>query len=207
MRRPSRLFNPRPPAGAYGGAMIELMKQAAASAATVARAVGEVDPGAPTPAADWDTRELLNHWVLWTSHALEKRALREPFGDELTGRDFVSEPGWRQEYLKHLDAGVRAWSRPGALDGEIETGGGSMAAADVASMLVLELVLHTWDVAKATGVEYSPGFGEEFLPVVEKWADMYRQYEGFGEAAALPADASALDRALALSGRDPKWAA
>ncbi|GLZ76347.1 hypothetical protein Afil01_11540 [Actinorhabdospora filicis] len=183
------------------------MKRAAAEAAAVARAVGDVDLDAPTPSADWDTRALLNHWVLWTSHALEKRALREPFGEELTGRDFASEPGWRQEYLKHLDAGVRAWSRPGALDGDIDTGGGAMAAADVASMLTLELVLHTWDVAKATGVDYDPDFGTEFLPVVEKWADMYRQYEGFGDTVETPEGTSALDRALALSGRDPKWAA
>ncbi|HEY1177186.1 MAG TPA: TIGR03086 family protein, partial [Phytomonospora sp.] len=77
----------------------------------------------------------------------------------------------------------------------------------IATMLLLETVLHGWDFAKATGRDYAPdpALGEGFLPLVEQWAEMYRQYDGFGAPVEVPADASALDRALALSGRDPNW--
>ncbi len=34
---------------------------------------------------------------------------------------------------------------------------------------------------------------------------MFRQYQGFADEVNLPDSASAFDRALALSGRDPAW--
>lgn len=207
MRSSSRFFNISGVPHAYGEVMIELMKKAAASAAAVVRSIDDDALDGSNPSADWDTRTLMNHFLLWTSYALEKRALREELTEDLTERDFLAAPGWRQDYLKHLDAALQAWAKPGALDGEINGGGGAMSAEDTASMLVLELFLHGWDVAKATGVPYEADFGDEILPVVEKWADMYRQYEGFGAAVELPAGASSLDRALALAGRDPKWPA
>jgi len=36
-------------------------------------------------------------------------------------------------------------------------------------------------------------------------AELYRTYRGFAGPVAVPASASALDRALAESGRDPAW--
>jgi hypothetical protein len=41
---------------------------------------------------------------------------------------------------------------------------------------------------------------------VEANAELFRKYQGFADPVAVPASASALDRALAQSGRDPEWA-
>ncbi|MFE0629053.1 TIGR03086 family metal-binding protein [Streptomyces sp. NPDC058864] len=185
------------------------MIEAAAEAARVARGVGG-DPArlsAPTPCGEWDLRTLLNHWILYTSHGLELRALREPLPEELAARDFTAAPDWAGAYARQLDRAVAAWAVPEAWEGEVDLGHAKMPAAEVASMIVKELAVHGFDVARATGQEYrcGEGLGAFVLEVVDRYAEVYRQYEGFAEPVTLqaPAAATAFERALALSGRTP----
>ncbi|HSA48885.1 MAG TPA: hypothetical protein VLH10_02075 [Yinghuangia sp.] len=71
----------------------------------------------------------------------------------------------------------------------------------------MELVLHGWDAAKATGQEpaFSQDTAEAVLSLVEQYAGVYREYDGFAVPVPVPVGAPALERALALSGRDPGW--
>ncbi|MFE6485256.1 TIGR03086 family metal-binding protein [Streptomyces sp. NPDC057757] len=182
------------------------MIECAAEAARVARGVTDGRLAGPTPCADWDLRTLVNHWVLYTSHGLEHRALREQLSEELTGRDFTAGPGWAAAYAEQLDRAVAAWADPAAWEGEVDLGGGRMPAGELASMIVKEMAVHGWDVATATGQEFhvSDGAGRLVLDVVETHGDLYRQYDGFADPVAVPADAPAFERALATSGRDPR---
>jgi len=68
-------------------------------------------------------------------------------------------------------------------------------------------VLHGWDVAKATGQDYrcDDYVAQNVLKTVEAQGDLFRQYQGFAAVVPVPDDATAFDRALALSGRDPQW--
>ena len=177
------------------------MKECAAEAARVARAVPRDRLADPTPCAEFDLRGLVNHLVLYTSHGLEHRALRTDIPDELTGRDFTAEPDWPERYAAQLDRAVAAWADPAVWEGDI----GEMPAAETAAMLIMELALHGWDVAATVGVEYRlpEETGRYVLGVVERYAEMYRQYDGFAASVAVDADASAFRRALAASGRDP----
>jgi hypothetical protein len=73
-------------------------------------------------------------------------------------------------------------------------------------------VLHGWDVARATGQEYACGdaVAAEVLATVEAQGELFRQYQGFAAIVPLPGGkqrATVLDRALSLSGRDPRWKA
>ena len=43
------------------------------------------------------------------------------------------------------------------------------------------------------------------LTAVRANAELFRKYQGFADAVPVPASASALDQALAESGRDPAW--
>ncbi|MFD5625102.1 TIGR03086 family metal-binding protein [Streptomyces sp. NPDC127072] len=182
------------------------MIECAAEAARVARGVTDGLLAGPTPCADWDLRTLVNHWVLYTSHGLEHRALREQLSEELTGRDFTAGPGWAAAYAEQLDRAVAAWADPAVWEGEVDLGGGRMPAGELASMIVKEMAVHGWDVATATGQEFhvSDGAGRLVLDVVETHGDLYRQYDGFADPVAVPADAPAFERALAASGRDPR---
>ncbi|MET7642172.1 TIGR03086 family metal-binding protein [Streptomyces sp. NPDC005426] len=186
------------------------MTECAAEAARVARAVRAEQLDIPvTPCAGWDVRGLVNHWVLYTSHGMEHRALRTEIPQELTTRDFTADADWAQQYAAQLDRAVAAWSDPAVWEGTIGDGASASPAADTAAMLIEETALHGWDVARATGQEFrlSDGAAAHVLGIVEKTAALYRQYEGFAEEVAVGAEADAFTRAVALSGRDPQWTA
>ncbi|MGW3043459.1 TIGR03086 family metal-binding protein [Kitasatospora sp. NPDC001159] len=183
-----------------------------ARAATAAAGVAAAVPAgqrldAPTPCGEFDTRALINHWVLYTSHGLEHRARRTELPEELSSRDFTADADWRPAYAAQLERAVAAWADPAAWEGDVDLGGSPVPAVGIARMLILELVLHGWDVARATGGEIP--VDEELalvaLEIVEENAELYRQYAGFAEVVPVPDDASAWERALAASGRDPRW--
>ena len=100
-----------------------------------------------------------------------------------------------------------AWADPAVWEKDLDVMGSATPAADVGAMMLAELVLHGWDLAAATGQSYtvSDRAAAAALAAVEANAEMFRQYKGFAEPVSLPDDAAALDRALALSGRDPDW--
>ncbi|WP_406297799.1 TIGR03086 family metal-binding protein [Embleya sp. NBC_00888] len=187
-----------------------LFVEAAAEADRIAHGVPPEPTDGPTPCGEYDTRALINHWVVFTSHGMEHRALRTTLPEEMTTRDFVAEPDWADAYAAQLGRAVAAWADPQVWEGEIDFGGGgTMPATEIAEMLLLESVLHGWDVARATGQDYraSVELGEAIEGIVTKYAQMYREYAGFAEPAAVAEDASAFERALGASGRDPRWKA
>jgi uncharacterized protein (TIGR03086 family) len=160
-----------------------------------------------TPCPDWDLRTLLNHTILWTAYSAERRAHGESVAEDLMSKDFTAEPGYAEAYQAQISRAVRAWSDPQAWAGERNVMGSAMPAADIAAMLIMEMVLHGWDIAKATGQDYhcDDELAQALLDTVEAQGDMFRQYEGFAAIVPVPADASTFDRALSLSGRDPQW--
>jgi uncharacterized protein (TIGR03086 family) len=160
-----------------------------------------------TPCTDWDLRTLLNHTILWTSYSAERRAYGESVAEQLMSRDFTAEPGYAQAYQAQIARAVQAWSDPEAWQRELGVMGSTTPAADVAAMLIAEMVLHGWDVARATGQDYhcDDEVAQAVLNTVEAQGDLFRQYQGFAAVVPVPDDATAFDRALALSGRDPQW--
>jgi uncharacterized protein (TIGR03086 family) len=182
------------------------MTECAAEAARVARGVPADRLGDPTHCPDWDVRALVNHWVLYTSHGLEHRALRKDLPEELTARDFTAEAGWPAAYAAQLDRAVAAWADPAVWEGDVDFGTAKMPALDIASMVIKEMAVHGWDVATATGQKFhvSDDTAAFVLHVVDKHGDVYRQYDGFAAPVPVPDDAPVFDRALASSGRDPK---
>jgi len=179
----------------------------AAKAAKAAKAANTRNLEQTTPCPDWDLRTLLNHTILWTSYSAERRAHGESVADELMTKDFTAEPGYAQAYQAQIAKAVQAWSSPEAWAGDRNVMGSAMPAADIAAMLIMEMVLHGWDVAKATGQAYhcDDAVARNLLKTVEAQGDMFRQYQGFAAVVPVPDDATAFDRALSLSGRDPQW--
>ncbi|MEV5612691.1 TIGR03086 family metal-binding protein [Streptomyces sp. NPDC052225] len=181
------------------------LAECAAEAARVASGVKPDQLDEPSRCGDWDVRALVNHWVLYGAHGLEHRAQRRQLPDELTARDFTADADWAAGFAAQLDKAVAAWAEPQAWEGEVDLGYAKQPAPEVATLLLLELALHGWDVAASTGQEFrvSDGAARLLLDVVGANAALYRQYEGFAEPAALPAGAGVFAQALALSGRTP----
>ena len=183
----------------------------AAAAAETARAVTGAAKTAPldtkTPCPDWDLRTLLNHTILWTAYSAERRAHGESVAEDLMSKDFTAEPGYAETYQAQIANAVHAWSDPEVWAGDRSVMGSAMPAADIAAMLIMEMVLHGWDVAKAVGQDYhcSGELAQAVLQTVQAQGDMFRQYQGFAAIVPVPDDAPAFDRALGLSGRNPSW--
>jgi uncharacterized protein (TIGR03086 family) len=186
----------------------------ASAAAQTARAVSGAAEGGTrkdqgTPCADWDLRTLLNHTILWTSYSAERRAYGESVAEDLMSKDFTADPGYAETYQAQIAKAVAAWSDPEAWTRELGVMGNTTPAADVAAMLIMEMVLHGWDVARATGQDYQcdETLARAVLATVEAQGDLFRQYQGFAAAVPVPGDAPTFDRVLGLSGRDPHWKA
>lgn len=177
-----------------------------AAAAETVRIVGNVKPAqldGTTPCSDWDVRALLNHIILWTAYSAEQRAYGGSVAEELMSKDFAANPDFAEDYARQAGKAVTAWADPAAWERDLGVMGSPMPSADVAAMLIMELVLHGWDLATATGQEYhcDDALATFVLSTVERQAEMFRQYQGFGPAKQ-PADgASDFEKALALSGR------
>jgi uncharacterized protein (TIGR03086 family) len=188
-------------------ALYDRLAEATGEAARIARGAARALLDSPTPDADWDLRTLVDHWVLYSAHGLERRARREPIPDELAARDFAADPDWPEQYAVQLDRALAAWRDPAAWNGEIDLGGMSSPAETVAGMLVKELVVHGWDVARATGqeVRVSEETAQLVLDLVVEHGELFRQYGGFGDELPVDDGTPTLERALRLSGRDPHW--
>jgi uncharacterized protein (TIGR03086 family) len=182
--------------------------QIAAAADEAARITAGITPDqftGRTPCPEYDTRALANHLVAYTGIGMELRARKEPHPDDLATRDFTADPRWAAQYAEQLDRAVAAWSEPAAWEGEVS----SMPADGMALMLFIELCLHSWDLAEATGQEYrlDDESAQRLLAGVQEFGEMFRQYKGFADPVTVPEGAAALETAVALSGRDPHWSA
>jgi uncharacterized protein (TIGR03086 family) len=191
---------------------MDLHKEMAAAAAEDARVVAgaTIRPlDGPTPCTDWDLRALLNHTILWTAYSAERRARDEKLPDELTNTDFTAQPDYAQAYAAQLDRAVAAWSEPEAWNRELGMMGTPTPSADVGALLVAEMVLHGWDIARATGQDFhcdGPVLAATAQTVAAN-AELFRQYQGFAAPVELAPSAPEFDRLLASSGRDPAWTA
>jgi uncharacterized protein (TIGR03086 family) len=187
---------------------VNMHPEMAAAAAETARVVGGVSKDQlddPTPCTDWNVRTLLNHIILWTAYSAEQRAYGGSVADELMNKDFAAEPDFAADYAAQVDQALKAWSDPEAWERELGVMGSGTPAADVAALLIAEMVLHGWDLATATSQEYhcDDNVAAVVLRAVQEQGDLFRQYQGFAQPVDVAGGASTFDRALAESGRQP----
>lgn len=120
------------------------------------------------------------------------------------------EPDWRTVLPRRLAELAAAWRRPSAWQGTTMVGGVTLPGETMGVVALDELVLHGWDLARATGQSFScdPASTEAVLAFTTEAArpEQAAGRDGlFGPVVAVPPDAPALDRALGLAGRDPGW--
>jgi uncharacterized protein (TIGR03086 family) len=164
---------------------------------------------APTPCEGRSVGELLQHLVGLTV-AFRAAADKElgPLTD--TSPDAGGwpplEPGWREALQAQVPDLVAAWREDAAWQGMTRAGGVDLPG-EVAGLVALdELVLHGWDLARATGQAYEcdDATAAACLRFVTQF-DTEGTPGLFGPSLPVAADAPALDRVLARSGRDPGW--
>jgi uncharacterized protein (TIGR03086 family) len=168
--------------------------------------------GGPTPCPAYSLGDLLDHvgglalaFTAAATKATGDAVSRGPSGD-------VSRLGddWRTRIPEDLVALAEAWRDPVAWSGTTRAGGIELPGETAGLVALDELVIHGWDVARASGQDYD--CDRRSLEVVHGFV---AQFSGPGQEAAreglfgpvvdVPPEAPLLDRVIGLSGRDPAW--
>ncbi|MEU6557203.1 TIGR03086 family metal-binding protein [Streptomyces sp. NPDC046915] len=177
--------------------------------ARLAEAVTDERLSAVTPCPDLAVRNLLGH-LAGLAAAFRDAARKDLGATTDTGPDAAVPdigPGWREELPKVLDELAEAWRDPAAWTGMTRAGGVDLPGAVAGAVAADELVIHGWDLARATGQEYIPD--PAALQAAHGFLLAAAENSGgsgiFGPVVPVPAGAPLLDRALGLSGRDPGW--
>jgi uncharacterized protein (TIGR03086 family) len=174
--------------------------------------IGDEQLANPTPCPAYSLGDLLDHvggLALAFTAAAEKAAGEA--GSQAPSADASRlVPDWRSEIPKRLARMASAWREPEAWTGMTQAGGLDLPG-EVAGVVALdELVLHGWDVARASGLPYA--CDPALLEVVHGFVAQFSgpgqedQRDGlFGPVVAVAQGAPLLDRVLGLAGRDPDW--
>ncbi len=171
--------------------------------------VGDAQWNAATPCDDWDVRTLVNHVVgelLWIPPLLEGKTIAE-VGDRFDGDILGIDP--RGSARSAAAGALAAASRPGADEQIVHLSFGDFTGSDYLSQVVSDVIIHSWDLARAVGGEdrLDPAlvaFVDGFLsPQIDAW----RNAGAFGPAVDVGTDADVQDRLLAQTGRSATWSA
>ena len=161
----------------------------------------------PTPLDGTPVRGLLIH-IGRFSRAFAAAASKTPYGDG------ASSPVFTDEHLPRTGArpyrggsaeAAAAWVDEAAWEGTASAGGVKASAAEIGVIALGELVVHGWDLARAT--EQSFGCDATSIAAVLGFTKAIAtgprdQRAGlFGAAVDVPDDASDLDRALGYAGQ------
>jgi uncharacterized protein (TIGR03086 family) len=184
------------------------------AAQRMAALVEGVDPaqlGAPTPLPDYTLGDLVEH-VGGLALAFTWAARKEfPDGPAMGPSGDAARLGddWQTRIPDDLRALADAWRDPEAWTGMTQAGGVDLPG-EIGGLVALdELVIHGWDVARASGQEFDvdPASLEAVHGFVSGFSDEDRTSDDalFGPVVPVPDGAPLLDRVIGLTGRDPAW--
>lgn len=107
----------------------------------------------PTPCHDWDVRQVVGHVV--TGSAMAAAILRGASRNEAIAILGVDELGHdpASDYRRLLDSQAEAFESVPSLDVMCEHPAGDMTARQLLDFRVADLVLHSWDIAVACGLD------------------------------------------------------
>jgi uncharacterized protein (TIGR03086 family) len=188
------------------------LEPAARQVAELIQGIPEAALTSPTPCPAYTLGDLVDHVgdlaVAFTGAATKAAGptgSQPPPGDASRLTD-----DWRKRIPRDLLALALAWRRPAAWSGMTAAGGIEMPG-EVAGLVALdELVVHGWDVARATdrGYTVEPEVAEVLSGLVSQFADPNGEAGPrvpFGPPIKVDNAATPLERLIGLTGRNPAW--
>jgi uncharacterized protein (TIGR03086 family) len=175
--------------------MHHLVDAAMAPTIAIVHRIGPDQLTNATPCAEFDVQALLDHLM---AHGPRLEA---------AARKLKTAPDPAPTLERQLARIADEWREPDAWVGEASMGGDPMPAALLGGMMLVEVIVHGWDLAMATGqpAEWSEvvlGFVHD---EIAKTAEMGQEMGLYGPPVPVPDDAPLLDRTIALTGRSPDW--
>ncbi|HWO60942.1 MAG TPA: TIGR03086 family metal-binding protein [Umezawaea sp.] len=165
---------------------------------------------ARTPCDEYTVGDLVDH-IDNFAQAFTAAATKN-FGEQTTATPDPGAanlgPDWRTRVPARLEALAYAWAKPDAWEGDTQAGGVTFPATVMGRFALDEVVIHGWDLARATGQPFT--CDQRSLDVLEPLVTPQPNGDPsgpFGPPVTVPADAPQLDRVLGYTGRDPRWTA
>ena len=189
--------------------LLTAFERAVASTAEIVKATPADKLDAPTPCTEWDVRALVNHVIgtLWLAEGLfSDQPPRYPMAPgglpptDLAGDDPAAA------YAEASAAAIAAAAAGDALTRVHVTPMGEMPGPGLAGFTTLDILVHGWDLAKATGqpadldgrlAAHVLGFAAQALATPGSRAGR------IGPAVPAAADAPVTSRLAAFLGRQP----
>ncbi len=194
--------------------MVDLTPATQRLADLVAR-VRDDELSGPTPCPAYTVGDLIEHvgGLALAFRAAAGKDIASPYVNRTPAGDAARLPAdWRERIPADLAALAQAWAKPDAWTGMTRIAEQDAPAEMVGVTVADELVVHGWDVARATGQPYQPE--PELVDAARTFLGMFASPDApagpevpFGPSRVLPGGAPALDQVLALAGRDPAWMA
>ncbi|MCY0960670.1 TIGR03086 family metal-binding protein [Streptomyces sp. H27-H5] len=163
-----------------------------------------------TPCPDYTVGDLLGH-LLGLSIAFRDAARKDLGPTTDTAPDSVAPSlpaSWREDLPRTLGELAEAWQDPAAWTGMTCAGGVDLPGDIAGAVAADELVVHGWDLARATDQEYAPdpaALSASYTFLLAAAGEQGRDGGIFGPVVPVPDDAPLLHRAIGLSGRAPDW--
>lgn len=189
-------------------------------ATPVIAAAQRSDLAAPTPCGAFDVATLLAHL-----NAVLARTVAVPAGRVHEVGDLIPADDYRAAWLETAALVPDAWAGP--LDSEVRVPWRGMSLREASGIYAAEIVCHAWDLAVATGQDLEipeevadvcvAAYATELPP--ESRAAIFDELRAqlppgmtmdedpFGAAVPVTAEATGVQRVVAMSGRDPLWTA
>lgn len=167
----------------------------------VASGIGADDLDSPTPCENFAVRGVLGHMIGGATQfaaAFRGEPTPDVAADVAEGDDVVARAG---NALAGLMGAIRS---PGALERTVATPFGEMPGDAFARFVVLDGLVHGWDIATATGQTYEPS--DALVAEVDAFARQaiaptMRDGDTFAAAVEPPASATPIERLAAFTGR------
>lgn len=157
---------------------------------------------APSPVPEWDARGIVDHLATWVPGFLAAGGIELP-----PPPPAATDPAaaWRvlrdgvQALLDDPTTGDATFVHPMA--------GTHPLAEALDRFYTADLFMHSWDLAKAAGVEpdLDAGWAEDLLAGMEPMEDVLRQSGHYGPRHPVAAGTDVVSRLMAFVGRDPAW--
>ena len=182
---------------------VEVYEATVQSMQTIIAGVRADQLNANTPCTEWNVQALINHnikvsqffnIILTGAGGVIPMEVNVPLPSEGAAAAFEA-----------ATSGLLATAKATDLEKVVEAPFGSMPAGQLIMIPFVDMLIHKWDLAKATGQDTSldSGLAEVCYHRVEHMLSGGRDPNNFAPAVTVPASASLQDKLLAISGRQP----
>jgi uncharacterized protein (TIGR03086 family) len=179
--------------------MLDTIRGAAANTQRIIEGISPGQLDAVTPCTDMNVRGLLEH-MLGGGAMLTAMLTGTPGAPLELGDQPANAVKQMSEQL------LVALEEPGIMEKEFDFGGTAMSGARLSGIVLMEMVVHGWDLARATGQDHGipDALAEGMLAQAQHMPDSYRGETGapFRPPVPIADDAPAADRLMAFLGRE-----